>query len=122
MKLQCTCGKILNVPESMSGERIRCKACGKVLTINLIAPEVVKAPPKKPDPTDPLAVRGIRHCPKCNRSWPTRDRICTACGIDMETGAALYVSLDNSAEAQAPSAQKTGIVGRFLRLIGRKGH
>jgi ribosomal protein L37E len=117
MKLQCVCGKLLNVPDSMVGERIRCKDCGKVLTIR---PSTEDSAPASA-PFDMLAVKGHRKCGKCGRSWPMRDKICTACGIDLDTGAALYTSLDASDEQQRPPVQrKPGLVKRLLRLI--RGH
>jgi hypothetical protein len=119
MKLQCVCGKVLNVPDSMAGERIRCKECGKVMTLR---PSTADAEPAtKTD--DPLTVKGHRRCSRCGRSWPVTDKICTACGVNMDTGAALYVSLDASADAEASAPKKKpGLVGRLLRLFGRKGH
>jgi len=78
MKLQCVCGKVLNVPDSMTGERIRCKACGKVMTIQ---PSTSDAEPATVnDPSDALAVKGHRRCKGCGKSWPVRDKICTGCG------------------------------------------
>jgi hypothetical protein len=120
MKLQCVCGKVLsNIPDSMAGERIRCKECGKVMTIR---PSTEDAAPAKATAHDPFGVKGHRRCGKCGRSWPQTEKVCTACGIDMDTGAALYVSLDASDEAQRKVAARTGLVGRLLRFIGMKGH
>lgn len=121
MKLQCVCGKVLNVPDSMAGERIRCKECGKVMTVR----SSTDAEPKKASSSDndPLGVKGHRRCGKCGRSWPVLDKICTACGVNMDTGATLYVSLDASGDSEAPSSSKRpGLMGRLLRFIGRKGH
>ncbi|MEZ0228104.1 MAG: hypothetical protein ACAI25_05720 [Planctomycetota bacterium] len=123
MKLQCVCGKVLSVPDSMAGERIRCKECGKVMTIRPSTTGDSSPAVKVPDPKDPFAVKGHRTCGKCGRSWPQTAKICTACGVDMDSGAALYVSLDASADGEAsrPKEKKPGLVGRLLRLFGRKG-
>jgi len=41
----------------------------------------------------------------------------------MDTGAALYVSLDADADSSSKGAKaKSGLVGRLLRLFGMKGH
>ncbi len=122
MRLQCVCGKVLTVPDSMSGQKIRCKDCGKVLTVR---PSGEVEAVKPFDVNDPLAVRDYRPCPKCGRSWPTKDKICTSCGTDMASGATLYTSLDASGDAlkrkQEQQARK-GLVARLLRLLGKKGH
>lgn len=118
MKLQCVCGKVLNVPDSMAGERIRCKECGKVMTVR---PSTSDSAPAQPG-AGPLAVKGHRRCSGCGRSYPERDKICTVCGINLDTGAALYVSLDNSGESSREPAQSPGFMGRLLRFFGRKGH
>jgi ribosomal protein L37E len=123
MRLQCVCGKVLNnVPDSLSGQKIRCKDCGKVLTVR---PSGEVDAVKPFDVNDPLAVRNYRPCPRCGRSWPTKDKVCTACGTDMSTGAALYTSLDASGDAlkrkQEEGRKKKGLVARLLRLLGKKG-
>ena len=124
MNIKCVCGKVLsNVPDSMTGQKIRCKDCGKVLTIR---PSGELDTQKPFDVNDPLAVRDYRPCPRCGRSWPAKDKVCTGCGTDMATGAALYTSLDASGEAlkrkQEQAQTKKGFVARLLRLLGKKGH
>ncbi len=126
IRLACVCGKVLNLPENLSGEKIRCKECGKVLKVP-DASSVVEGAPARVEANNPLAIRGHRRCGRCGKSYPQKDRICTACGIDMDTGANLYVSLEASGDAD-PSAKpqaepsRPGFAARFLRLLGiRKG-
>jgi len=121
MKLRCVCGKALNVPSDMVGRQIRCKGCGKVLTVRTASGSTVEVLPGI-DPDDPLSVKDHRPCPTCGRAWPTKDKFCTVCGTDMETGAALYTSLDKSGEPMPEPPTKKGFVAKFLRLFGKKGH
>jgi hypothetical protein len=121
IKLQCVCGKVLNLPDSLARQKIRCKDCDKVLTVP--EPEkAVSAGPARVEAANPLAIRGHRRCGRCGRSYPQTDKVCTKCGIDMDTGAALYVSLDADGEGVAAPPPSDGLGARLLRLLGlRKG-
>jgi DNA-directed RNA polymerase subunit RPC12/RpoP len=123
MKLKCVCGKIFaNVPDSMIGQKLRCKDCGKVLTVKPAASSDEGA--KENDGTDVLTVKGHRRCPACGKSWPVRDKICTACGVDMETGAALYVSLEEpgtNKAANGKASERPSFLKRIFGLFGKKG-
>jgi ribosomal protein L37E len=130
-KLRCVCGKTLQVPDQLEGQKIRCKHCGKVLTVS----QVQDADPAYSDNANPLAVKGHRRCAGCGKSYPEKDRICVACGIDLDTGAAIYQSLETQAPVAPPEggassgsknaaarpAKKGGFMGFFARLFGRKG-
>lgn len=128
IKLQCACGKTLGLPDHLAGEKIRCKDCGKVMTVPRPS-AVTAAAPAAEGADDPLAVRGHVRCSQCGRSYPQTDTVCTKCGINLHTGAALYVSMDPSSEAsdegaaRAPSARsRPGFFARLLRLVGiRRG-
>jgi uncharacterized protein YxjI len=51
MRVQCSCGKSLNVADKLAGKRIRCPACSAVLTVaeeSAPAAEEVEAPPAPP--------------------------------------------------------------------------
>jgi hypothetical protein len=123
IKLQCVCGKTLSVPDSLTGQKIRCKDCGKVMTV---PQRSISQDPAKESGDDPLAVKNHRRCSGCGKSYPLTDKVCITCGLNLDTGAQLYVSLEDqsspvrraTAGAGAPGAPKQGFVPRLLALLG----
>lgn len=120
IRLQCVCGKALTLPDKLTGQKVRCKDCGKVMTVP--APAQTTAPAR--DSTSALEVKGHRRCSGCGTSYPSTNKVCTKCGVNMDTGAQLYVSLDEQNQAQAAAAAKgakagkAGLVPRILGLLG----
>jgi hypothetical protein len=122
-RLLCKCGKYLEVPESLANKQIKCKHCGKVLTV---PPPPKQAAGEKVDECSPFYLKGHRQCPGCGKQYPERIKICVGCGMDIDKGAMLYASLEGgeqSVPAAPPApAEQAGLLPRLLRMfgIGRK--
>jgi rRNA maturation endonuclease Nob1 len=118
MKLECVCGKTLTVPDSLKGEKIRCKTCGKIMKVRADSNDA--APAVASD--SPLAVKGSRVCSGCGTTYPMGHKVCIGCGVNLDTGAALYVSMEASADAEAPKTKgKPGFLSRVRRFLGMGG-
>lgn len=126
IKLQCVCGHTLDLPASLAGKQIRCKRCNKVLKV-----PAAQAQPGQVDLTasgrariaQELTVQGSRPCPGCGQLYPPSVVICVGCGLNVDSGAMLYASLDDqSGDAVQPedrrSAAPVGLWGRILRALG----
>lgn len=109
IRLVCLCGKTLTLPDDVAGQKVRCKAkgCGKVMKVRAGQGKGT-APARANAPGDSLGIKGHRRCGGCGVSYPATDRFCVTCGVDLETGAALYVSVDTD-ERQPPATARTPI-------------
>jgi hypothetical protein len=99
IKLQCVCGHTLNLPEKLEGQKIRCKRCEKVMRVPSAgaATAASAGAPHGPGPSDSdpsLQIAGSRPCPGCGKLYPPSVRVCVACGVNVESGAQLYVSME----------------------------
>jgi hypothetical protein len=117
IKLQCRCGHTLSLPDKLAGQKIRCKRCNKIMRV---------PPPSTADrmPADPqgelgrsMMVQGSRNCPGCGKIYPPAIRVCTECGLNVDTGAQLYVSLDESREKSADS-HTSGVMSKLMKMLG----
>jgi hypothetical protein len=127
IKLQCTCGQTLNLPDSVVGKQVRCKRCNKVLTIRGSSPDAavdLSASQRRRLDAE-LTVQGSRACPGCGVLYPPAVVICVACGLNVDSGAMLYASLDDTkanpfAEGAqpAPGAGKPSVWQRLKRALG----
>jgi len=52
MQVKCPCGKLLKVPDTAAGKRVKCPACGKVFQV----PDGPSAPPSTPAASDKIIV------------------------------------------------------------------
>lgn len=124
IKLQCVCGNVLQLPDQLDGKQVRCKRCNKVLKVH-----AAQAP--RPDLTasqrrrleDALVVQGSRPCPGCGKTYPPAIVVCVDCGLNVDSGAMLYASLDSSGEAttqpeERRAAAPPGLWQRLLRTLG----
>ena len=121
IKLQCVCGHLLSLPDDLAGKQVRCKRCNKVLKVR---------PPSEEGPVsasgrrkaDAFTVQGTRPCPGCAKPYPPAIVVCTDCGLNIDSGAMLYASLDSSGEAVAKPedrrAPPPGLWQRLLRSLG----
>ena len=96
IKLQCACRHVLNLPDKLAGQKIRCKRCQKVLSVPRSGSRVESTAPAETDSTSELLVAGSRSCPGCGRTYPPSIIVCTGCGLNLDTGAMLYASLEES--------------------------
>ncbi|MEK7324168.1 MAG: hypothetical protein AAB217_02790 [Chloroflexota bacterium] len=117
LRIRCTCGKTLAVPEALLGKKVACPGCKRTYR----ATPPVK-PPSSPreaareielpsidpasSPSELNLLDGIElmprptgaTCPVCKKVQPAEARICVSCGIDLATGKSI---LDNSGTAPA---------------------
>ena len=109
---------MLALPDKLKGQKVRCKHCQKVLRVPTEVNEAssVKMPVSNPE----LLVQGSRPCPGCGQVYAPAIRVCVGCGVDIDAGAMLYASLEesggsgvhNKPEAKAPWFQ------RLLKRLG----
>ena len=126
IKLQCVCKHVLKLPDKLAGAKVRCKHCEKILKV-----------PQTPSPTGKyervdtnaeLLVVGSRPCPGCGQPYPRTVVVCVTCGLNVDTGAQLYVSLDQTPQprfgpdgallASTEEEAKPGFFARLLRKLG----
>jgi hypothetical protein len=116
INLLCTCQKQLEVPDHLANQKIKCKHCGKILKVP--APQRHISDEQKIDTSSPFYIKGSRQCQSCGKSYPPADKVCVKCGIDLDSGATLYASLDPEAAAPPPTKQDVGLVARLLGALG----
>ena len=131
IKLQCGCGHTLSLPDHLGGQKIRCKRCQKVMRVPSGRFDALPAPPPAQGPSDPaFLVQGSRGCPGCGRLYPPAVVVCVDCGLNVDSGAMLYASLEDQV-APGPRADGTDPAGEdeghgaartwFGRLLARLG-
>ncbi len=122
IKLQCTCRRMLRLPDHLGGQKIRCKHCQKVLTVPEVGTRVFSDEGAEEDDTSELLVAGSRICPGCGQTYPPTIVVCTACGLNLDTGAMLYASLEEQVPdlTQGPGGrpEPKGWFGRLLSKLG----
>jgi hypothetical protein len=107
IKLQCACGHLLELPANLAGKQVRCKRCNKVLKVPGAEPGKLSASGSKPRLAEPgLLVQGSRPCPGCQTMYAPSIVVCVTCGLNVESGAMLYASLEDSPSAVAEALQK----------------
>ena len=131
IKLQCACGHTLELPANLAGKQVRCKRCNKVLKVpEGASPEPGKlvASGTKPRVESPLLVQGSRRCPGCAAMYPPAIVVCVACGLNVDNGAMLYASLEETkasavAPPRAPAGAGSGpsLWQRIKRAVGLGG-
>ena len=117
VKLKCGCGEILQVPKRHAGQRVKCRRCRKVLMVPSVSMPAGQAPDASLD--DSLRVKGSRPCPGCRKTYPPTFKVCTTCGVEIDSGALLYASMEDSRLVESGEQEPTtGVLGRVLRLLG----
>lgn len=122
IKLQCTCRRMLKLPDELGGQKIRCKHCQKVLKVPETGTRVFSDEPAEEDDTSELLVAGSRVCPGCGQTFPPTIVVCTSCGLNLDTGAMLYASLEEQRAPQmsqpSEAEPEQGWFGRMLSRLG----
>lgn len=128
IKLLCTCSKSHEVPDTLANQKIKCNFCGKVLKV---PPPPKRAAPGLTDSDPTFQIPGYRKCGGCGKSYPPHVKICVECGLDLDSGALLYASMEDGPkvinlppeeEARAPVARRPqGFLPRLLALFGLSG-
>lgn len=98
LRIRCSCGKTLAVPDSLIGRKVACPGCKKTYRATPPTPEQkseIELPPIDPasSPSELNLLEGIElmprigpTCPRCKKPQPPEARICVTCGIDLLTG------------------------------------
>ena len=104
--LRCSCGKGLRVRDHAAGKRIKCPACGTILTVprpeppepspepagfSLVQEEAVRPSDgfglePEPEPEAGPEAADVKNCPQCRVALPSSAVICNTCGYDYRTG------------------------------------
>lgn len=79
IRVNCTCRKVLKIPEKYAGKRIRCPNCDKAIDIPTID-EIRQKTTGQPE--EPEA----RHCPTCGAYLDPGDDVCVSCRTNLKTG------------------------------------
>jgi len=80
--IKCPCGKVLRVPDSLLGKRVKCPGCGRVLAVSGEAGQGARGPTESMEPA-------VGRCPRCGSAIAPGTRVCVECGTDLFTGASL---------------------------------
>jgi len=100
IKFNCSCGRELNVKDSLAGKKGKCPACGQIVEVPTpgeAAPErveekVAAAPPPAPE----VETKPCRHCKK---PIPIDAVFCIHCGTHLRTGKKHQTEEGGAAEA-----------------------
>ena len=127
IKLECKCSYTLTLPDRLAGQKIRCKRCAKVLTVPQPRMQI---PATNEDSfagamvsDEALRVRGMRACPGCKKPYPPSVQICVGCGLNIDSGAMLYASIEEDTVSPVYEAEKNkqAEAGFFARLLSKLG-
>ena len=135
IKLQCVCGHLLSLPDSLDGKQVRCKRCNKVLKVRAGGSSAHQTPDLTASQRLRLekefVVQGSRPCPGCGKTYPPTIVVCVACGLNVDSGAMLYASLEEAPDGAGagpraddrPAPPRGSLLQRVLRSLGlgRKG-
>lgn len=93
IRINCQCGKALNVPETMAGKAVKCPGCGKPVKVPAAAGGAASAAPAQPSSRmdDLFNEEGFSEhvaavCPACRREMDAGAVLCTNCGYNKESG------------------------------------
>ena len=119
IKLQCTCGKALVLPDKLQGKKVRCKDCAKIMTVPEARVDHRRAGQEEEvDKTDIFHIEGLVQCPSCGKDYSKEQVICVVCGINIQTGATLYASLEQSSGERKGPTESVSFKDRLLGLFG----
>jgi hypothetical protein len=135
IKLQCPCGQTLQLPDTLVGKQVRCKRCNKVLTVRQSTVDARDAlsesqrgrlaardSGRMQQLDKALTVQGSRPCPGCGALYAPAVVVCVGCGLNVDSGAMLYASLDDTSGSPAAKAAEQGPPpSLWSRLLGKLG-
>lgn len=107
IRVNCTCGKILKVPEDYAGKRGKCPNCGRKITVPSLDEIRKKQPVAKEVDTE------VRHCPTCGAYLNPGDTVCVSCRTNLSTG---EWDTEGKREA-APAPSKPWYVAGIITLV-----
>ena len=105
IRVNCTCGKVLKIPQKYAGKRGKCPGCGKKIDIPQME-DIEKKTAKEPEPE-------MLNCPTCGVFINPGDKVCISCRTNLSTG-------DWDAEGgnvQTPEEKKFQPTSIFVFLI-----
>ncbi len=80
IRVNCTCGKILKIPEKYAGKKGRCPNCGNKISIPSLEEIQQGQPPQKETPPSD------KTCPTCGAYINPGDTVCVSCHTNLKTG------------------------------------
>lgn len=101
VRVKCSCGKALSIPDAAVGKSVNCPSCGKMLKVPGARPAAPTARPATPTPApaapvntdvgDLFAEEGMDQvieavCPVCRAEMPADAVLCVKCGYHKESG------------------------------------
>jgi hypothetical protein len=115
---------MLKLPDKLAGQKIRCKRCQKVLSVPAVGSRISSTLPAIEGDTSELLVAGSRACPGCAAVYAPSIVVCTGCGLNLDTGAMLYASLEDSVNPEEMAklrGESTEPEGFFAKLLAKLG-
>ena len=87
IKFNCSCGREMNVKDSLAGKKGKCPACGKIVEVPALGEEEA-APVEAPAVVAPSPAPEVRTkpCQHCRKPIPVDAVFCTHCGTHLRTG------------------------------------
>jgi hypothetical protein len=89
IRFNCSCGREMNVKDSLAGKKGKCPACGQIVEVPAssepepVPLEVEKKVEAAPPPAPTVETKPCRHCKKL---IPVDAVFCTSCGTHLRTG------------------------------------
>ncbi|MFH1419995.1 MAG: hypothetical protein ABII12_17105 [Planctomycetota bacterium] len=116
--VQCACGAKLRAPATSVGKQFECPKCGSHVTIP--APESAPlASGPAVDPAPPLPVASPKACPECQAIMQPAAVVCTACGLNTQTGTTANPESTSTGKGAAlAKATGTFVLGVILSATG----
>jgi len=117
IETKCACGATYRVDERLAGRAVRCRRCGKPMTIPGNPPA---KPPEPPDPKTATAkakpgtatTPGV--CPGCGAPLPAKAQFCGECGYNPGLGRTLSLT---KAVKEAMEAERARDDGTRLAIV-----
>jgi hypothetical protein len=88
IRFTCSCGRELNVKDSLAGKRGKCPACGKTIQVPTAeqAARQVETPPLAAPAPEVEPETDTKSCVRCGNAIAVDAVFCIHCGTDLRTG------------------------------------